>query len=592
MTATPTRQPTATEHARHSAELRGVARAGTISLVGSATSALLGFVLVVQVSRGLGAAGAGAFSVVVAVAMMLAVAGRFGTDTALVRMAPRLRALGRTRDIDAAAVAALAPVFVGTTLLAATAWWAAPLLVDLVFEQPTPPGAVWLIRVGVTTVPLAATGYVALAVTRGLGSIVPLTMVESITKPVLRCVFVAVAVAVAHQRWPDAELSAAPVLWTTVAWAVPTLLGGVWSAILAHRALRAVRAEPDAIPGDADAIPGGTGDGGAASPSGVAATWRELWRFATPRAAASACEIAGMHAGIILVSALAGVTEAGVYNAALRLALAGTLALQALRLAIAPTLARLLTVGDTAGVEHLHRTAAVWITVVSFPLYLVFAVWPSEVLRLFGPGFSVGGPALALLAAGTLVNLATGPVSTLLLMSGRSTLTLAVTATSLTCGIALAVVLIPRYGVTGAAIAKAAAVVGENVAITLIVRRTVGVRTLSRPLLRATAAGAVCFVVPALIYDVATGHAVPDFRAAVILVLLGSVGYLVLLRRWRGEFALADLAAALPTHRLRLPGSRLHRSAGRRRPVEPHDPAEPPPRRTDPPPSDASKEYR
>jgi len=559
---------TAVDEARRTAELRGVARAGTISLFGSATSAVLGFALVVQVSRGLGAAGAGAFSVVVAVAMTLAVAGRFGTDTALVRMAPRLRALGRTGDIDAAAVAALAPVFVGTTLLAATAWWAAPRLADVVFEHPTPPGAVWLLRVGVATVPLAATGYVALAVTRGLGSVVPLTIVESIAKPVLRCAFVAVALAAADRRWPDAGLAAGPVLWTTAAWAVPTLLGGVWAAVLAHRALRAVRtdsaAPATAIPGNADAS------------GGTLATWRELWRFATPRAAASACEIAGMHAGIILVSALAGAAEAGVYNAALRLALAGTLALQALRLAIAPTLARLLTVGDVDGVEHLHRTAAVWITVVSFPLYLVFAAWPAEVLRLFGPGFAGGGPALALLAGATLVNLATGPVSTLLLMSGRSGLTLAVTAVSLAFGVALALVLIPRYGVTGAAIAKGAAVIGENVAVTLLVRRTVGVRTISRPLLGAALVGGCCFLAPAIAYHLTIGHDRPDFPAAVVLVLAGTAVYVGLILRRHRELALADLAAALPLHRLRRP----LRGGGRRTATPPTDG------------SDASKEYR
>lgn len=388
----------------------------------------------------------------------------------------------------------------------------------------------WLIRVGVATVPLAATGYVALAVTRGLGSVVPLTVVESIAKPALRCAFVGIALAVAHRRWPGAELTAGPVLWTTIAWAVPTVLGGLWAAVLAHRALRSVRDEPST------------------EHVGAKATWRELWRFATPRAAASACEIAGMHSGIILVSALAGVAEAGIYNAALRLALAGTLALQALRLAIAPTLARLLTVGDLDGVEHLHRTASVWITVVSFPLYLVFAAWPTEVLRMFGPGFQAGGAALAILAAATLVNLATGPVSTLLLMSGRSTLTLVVTAASLTFSVVLAVVLIPRYGVLGAAIAKGAAVVGENIAVTLIVRRSVGVRTLSRPLVRAAVVGALCFVVPAGLYQLVAGH---DFPAAVVVVLLGTAGYLALLWRHREEFSLADLAAALPLDRLR-----------------------------------------
>jgi O-antigen/teichoic acid export membrane protein len=515
---------TTTEAAR-TADLRGIARAGSISLVGSAASAVLGFALVVEVSRGLGAAGAGAFSVVVAIAMTLAVAGRFGTDTALVRMAPRFRALGRHKDIDAAAVAALAPVWVGTAALAIGAWWAAPHLVHLIFERPRPPYATWLIRVGAVTVPLSAGGYVALAVTRGLGSVVPITVVESIAKPAMRCAFVALALVLAVGRHS--------VLWAVAAWAAPTLVAAVWSAVLARRALRAARAEAET---DASL--------------GTKQTWQELWRFATPRAIASACEIGGMHAGIVLVSALAGVADAGIYNAALRVALAGTLALQALRIAIAPTLSRLLTLGDTEGVEHLHRTASMWITVVSFPLYLVFTVWPGEVLALFGAGFSAGGPALAILAGATLVNLATGPVSTLLLMSGRSTLTLAVTSTSLTCGVALAAGLIPHFGVVGAALAKGSAIIGENVAVTLIVRRFVGVRTLSGPLLGAALAGVVCYVLPAVGYHLLGPHpSGPEFVPAVVIVALGSVGYLAVLWRFRRAFALAELAAALPTRR-------------------------------------------
>jgi O-antigen/teichoic acid export membrane protein len=539
MTSLPTedRPPQTATPAERAADLRGIARAGSISLVGSAASAVLGFVLVVEVSRGLGAAGAGAFSVVVAIAMTLAVAGRFGTDTALVRMAPRYRALGRHRDIDAAAVAALLPVCLGTTVLAIGAWWAAPHLVNLLFEEPPPVGGSWLVRVGVMTVPLGAGGYVALAVTRGLGSVVPITVVESIAKPAMRCGFVALALGLASVL--AGRHGPRPVLWTIAAWAIPTLIGGVWSAVLAYRALAAVRPDPAAT--DAS--------------QGPAATWRELWLFAAPRGVASACEIGGMHAGIVLVSAAAGAADAGVYNAALRVALAGTLALQALRIAIAPTLSRLLAVGDTAGVEHLHRTAAMWITVVSFPLYLVFMVWPGEVLALFGAGFTAGGPALAVLAGATLVNLATGPVSTLLLMSGRSTLTLAVTSTSLTCGVALAAVLIPHYGVLGAAMAKGAAVVGENVAVTLIVRRKVGVRTLSRPLVGAALAGFLCYALPAIGFHLASSisgdPAHTQFAAAVPLVTLGSVGYLAVLWRWRGSFALAELAAALPRRRPR-----------------------------------------
>jgi O-antigen/teichoic acid export membrane protein len=505
-------------------ELRAVARSGGVSLVGAALSAIFGFGVVVQVSRGLGTAGAGAFSVAVAVAMTLSVAGRFGTDTALVRMLPRLRALHRDRDLRSAALAALIPVSVGTTLLAGLLWWIAPPVAEVVFAGPPPPGAVALVRVAAATIPLSAAGFVALAVTRGLGTVVPLTVVENLAKPVLRCACVGIAL-----------LLGAGVYGVMIAWAAPAAVGAFLSLMLAQRSLR--KAAPE----------------GPDRSEGLASTGREIWTFAAPRAAAAACEIAGMHLGIVLVSAVAGAPEAGVYNAVLRVALAGTLALQALRLAIAPRLSHLLTSGRVAEVAHVHQTATVWITLGSFPVYLIVAGWPGPVLHLFGPGFGAGAAALSILAVAMLVNLATGTVSTVLLMSGRSGLTLALTAGSLGLGALLTVLLAPHFGVLGAAVAKGIAVVFENTVATWLVYRTTGVRTWSHPLGLALAAALGCFAVPTMIARLLGAGAVP-------LLVAGACCYLVLLWRWRVLF---ELAAVLPFPAQRHAGTVLRKEPQR-----------------------------
>src|SRR4051794_2965385 len=107
--------------------LRGVARSGGISLLGAGASSLLGFLLVVIVSRALGPRGAGAFSVAVAAAMTLTVAGRLGADTALVRTLPRLRELRRDADVRTAVSTALIPVCAGAALLGLGLWAVAPL---------------------------------------------------------------------------------------------------------------------------------------------------------------------------------------------------------------------------------------------------------------------------------------------------------------------------------------------------------------------------------------------------------------------------------------------------------------------------------
>jgi O-antigen/teichoic acid export membrane protein len=399
------------------------------------------------------------------------------------------------------------------------------MLADVVFAGPPPPGAAQLIRVAAAAVPLSAVGFVALAVTRGLGTVVPITVVESIAKPTLRCGCVALAL-----------LAGAGAHGVMVAWAAPAAVGAAFSLLLAHRVLR--RATSRATGAATSRATGGPANG--------PATWREIWTFAAPRAAASACEIAGMHVGIVLVSATAGAQDAGIYNAVLRIALAGTLALQALRLAIAPRLSHLLTAGRVGGVEHVHRTATVWITLGSFPVYLVVAGWPGPVLALFGHGFAAGAVPLTVLAGAMLVNLATGTVSTVLLMSGRSGLTLALTATSLGLGCVLTLALAPSYGVLGAAIAKGIAVVFENAVATWLVRRTTGVRTWSHPLGLALAAALGCYALPAVVLRVvgADGALVP-----LLTVLAGTGGYLALLRRWRVAFELGALAAVVPRQR-------------------------------------------
>ncbi|HEV2088193.1 MAG TPA: oligosaccharide flippase family protein [Cryptosporangiaceae bacterium] len=506
--------------------LRGVARSGAVSTVGSLATSLLGFLVVVQVSRGLGAEGVGAFSVAVAIAMVLGVAGRLGTDTAMVRTVPRLRELGRQADIRIAVRAAVVPVGVVTTGLAGLLWLLAPWVAPPLFGEIPVAESVALMRVAALTVPLAAACYVALQAISGLGTIVPLTVVESITKPAARCLFIAIAL-----------FAGAGVFGVTVAWALPVLLGAVMAGWMLRRRLRGLSlvdaAQPDPV-----------------------ATRREVWRFAGPRGVAAVFEVAGLHVGVVLLSALAGAAAAGVYSSVLRLALVGMLGLQALRLAVAPQISRMLTEGDVAGVERVHRASTVWVVLVSFPVFLILLSWPSQVLTLFGPEFQAGTVALSVLAAAMLLNVATGNVATVLLMSGRSSITLAVTVLSLGIGVLLTVLLGPLYGVLGAAIAKAISTVFENVVVTVAVRRTVGVRTLSRPLALAVTAGIACYAVPAAVLHAvgAVGAGTNGIPLAVGTVLVASAAYVVLAWRARNQYELSALASVLParfTRRLR-----------------------------------------
>src|SRR5207245_8517272 len=100
----------------------------------------------------------------------------------------------------------------------------------------------------------------------------------------------------------------------------------------------------------------------------------------------------------------------------------------------------------------------------AWPVYIGLAIFSPFLLSLFGHDFRSGHTALTILACWMLVDMATGPVTVVLLMSGKSLWNLVNTTTSLTVNIVLNVLLIPKYGMTGAAIAWTASIVVNNVA--------------------------------------------------------------------------------------------------------------------------------
>ncbi|MGH3802088.1 MAG: oligosaccharide flippase family protein, partial [Pseudonocardiaceae bacterium] len=466
-------RPTASDPSDGDVQLRKLARSGTLSFVGAIVSGVLGFALVVIVSRGLGPADAGVFALAVAVFMTLSVAGRLGVDTGMVRILPPLHSTGRTVRIRAMVRAALVPMTIALTVIAAAMWWLAPLLSPVLLPDVDEHEAAQLLRIVAALLPLGTASFVALAATRGLGSIKPFVTVENILKPVARCAFVAVVL-----------LLGAGVFGATIAWAAGTVIGIAVSAWSLRKALaRSSTGTQDQattliLPGEA--IP-----------------WRELWEFSAPRGVASICEIVGLHIGVVLVSSLSGAAEAGIFNAALRLVLAGTLAMQALRLATAPQISRLLNNAQAEQVQRLHQASGGWVIALSWPPYLIMAIWPEHVLSMFGSAFDAGTASLVVLALATLVNLYTGNVATLLLMSGGSGATLAVTIASLVVQVTLCAVLAPTMGALGAAIAKGVSVVGENSALTLLVRDKLGVRTICKPTLLASGLAIACFALPA-----------------------------------------------------------------------------------------------
>lgn len=444
-----------------------VVRGGALSLGGIFTGALLNLVLVYVVTQGLGADGAGVFFESIALFSILTTVACFGADTGFVRTVSRFKALDRVRDLRRLFLVGFSPVLLISTLAAAAVIvWAPELVRAFSKEGIADVDAVRHLRLLAIFLPFASIGWVCLAAARGFGTMLPYVLLENVGKPLLRPGLAMLAVAAGFGAGAIA-----------LAWALPVAIQLPISLLVMVTLLR--RAEREA-----------PRSGARASTRALAA---EFWSFSLARGLASVFQVAITWLDILLVGLFLGPSEAGVYAVVSRLMLAGKLTLEAIRLAIAPEMSTLLARGDRAGAGGLYRVAAVWTIVPSWPFYVILFVFAPVVMNFFGPDFDSGILALRILSVAMLFDLGTGQVTTVLLMGGKSSWNLINSVISLSLNLTLNLILIPRIGLEGAAIAWSLSILFDNVVPLIQIGILMKIRLFGRSYFQAAGAAIGCF---------------------------------------------------------------------------------------------------
>lgn len=166
----------------------------------------------------------------------------------------------------------------------------------------------------------------------------------------------------------------------------------------------------------------------------------------------------------------------GLYAAASRVAGIIPLFLSLGIAAAAPALAQLHSAKKTAELQQLVTRIAVGSSLIALPAALILILFGEHVLAVFGHPFRAAREALAILSAGQIINVLAGPVATLLTLTGHEKQALAGLAVSACSNALLSWILIPRFGLEGAACASAASLVLWNVLLAYAVRRHLGIQ--------------------------------------------------------------------------------------------------------------------
>jgi O-antigen/teichoic acid export membrane protein len=186
--------------------------------------------------------------------------------------------------------------------------------------------------------------------------------------------------------------------------------------------------------------------------------------------------------------------QVGIYNVATRLVMLAAFVMAPINSAFQPYIAHLFHQGRMRDLEQLYRTTTSWIVRLSLPAFFALLVFPERMLQLFGPEFTAGTTVTMILALGKLVDAATGPCGLMLNMSGRVRTNMVDNVVALVLNVALNLVLIPAYGITGAAVAWAISLTVVNAARVEQVRRSLGVLPFGRSTGKGVLAGFVALL--------------------------------------------------------------------------------------------------
>ena len=494
-------------------ELRILLRGSSFGLVAQCGNLVFAFCFSLIVGRLFHAQGTGTFFEALAIFIIASNVSDLGADDGLAWAVPRLRSAQRTADVRRLLPIACIPVLVLSSCLAVALFLAADPIAHLFTHGLHETHLRSFIRILAPFVPIAALVQVVLPGTRGFDRVWPLAGIWLFLTPLLRVVLLPVLV-----------VAGAGLVAVAYAWAVPTMLGGValvwvlWK--LAEQEHRS------------------TANGSPPVARGVLA--KEFWIFSAPRAVAALCQMTVVWLDVLLVGYFISLRMAGVYGAASRYLVALNFCTVAVGSTIAPQVSRLIALGRQIEFQRLYQTATAWIMAVTWPAALILAVFSSFFMRLFGPEFGVGHTALTILALTMLYVAATGNNLGILVVSGRTATSLWIGMVTLCLNVALNLVLIPRVGINGAAVAWAISLVVSNTLISLILYRAYSLHPFGPAFSRVALLAVSVVGIPALVLRMTIGAHV---GAVLLTAVLAGGLYFVLLWRARVRLELGNLGA-------------------------------------------------
>lgn len=394
--------------------LREILKGGVISFVIKTMGVMSGYVFTLLITRKYGAQVMGIFTLVVTILNVFVVIGRLGLDTALLKFIAEFASQNKSDSIKETYMHALRLIIPSSILISLILYLLSPYIAEYVFNKPYLQPYFKMISFAI--LPMVVI-YINSESLRALKEIKYYAFLQDLAISL----FASIILAVSLLFLPGVHAPFIAYITSVIGVSILSVL--IWlrkSKIISVTYTKSIQL-------------------------------KSLLDVSLPMLVTGSLILVIWWTDKIMLGIFRSDAELGIYNVAVKVSSLITICLMAINSIAAPKIAELYSTGDIEGLKRIAQQSTKLMFWSSFPFLIIFFLFPSFILGFFGEEFKAGTLALLFLSLGQFINTISGPVAYILLMTGKQKTFRNIMLIAVFANIPLNLMLIPAYGMNGAA---------------------------------------------------------------------------------------------------------------------------------------------
>ncbi len=427
--------------------LKEILKSSFISLSLRIVGIILGYIFVLLVTRNYGAEAMGIFALSIALLQIFSIIGRLGTDTAVVRFVSEYNTQGKHLLVKEIYTKILKTTIPASLLLSFFLFFTSPYLAKYIFNKEYLYPYFQLVALCILPFVIFNINSQAL---RGLKKIKEFTFLQNISLYLFSSLILLVLFSYKEKYIPLISYSLGIFITLLISYLM------FYQYFKKFFKLKKVNIN-------------------------IKISYKTVLSVALPMLLIGSLNLIMKWTDIVMLGIFTDEKSVGIYNVAVKVSTMTAITLAAINSIAAPKFAEFWGKNDFKSLEKtVHQTTKL-IFFSSIPILIIIWIFPSYILKIFGEEFIIGKNALLILSIGQFINAISGSVIILLNMTGKQMAAQNIVLIGALLNVVLNFVLIPIYGIIGAAIASMISVSFINLVAVFYIKKMYGFVTIYLP---------------------------------------------------------------------------------------------------------------